>query len=40
MNHQDTKAPSEPIPKETDEVASKIVDAAFAVHTALGPVCW
>ena len=37
MNHQDTKAPHEPIPKETDEVASKIVDAAFAVHTALGP---
>jgi hypothetical protein len=37
MNHQDTKAPREPIPKETDEVASKIVDAAFAVHRALGP---
>ena len=37
MNHQDTKAPREPIPKETDKVASKIVDAAFAVHTALGP---
>jgi GxxExxY protein len=29
--------PREPIPKETDEVASKIVDAAFAVHTTLGP---
>jgi GxxExxY protein len=37
MNHQDTEAPREPIPKETDEVASKIVDAAFAVHRALGP---
>ena len=37
MNHQDTKTPREPIPKETDEVASKIVDAAFAVHRALGP---
>lgn len=37
MNHQDTKTPREPIPKETDEVASKIVDAAFAVHKALGP---
>ena len=37
MNHQETKAPREPIPKETDEVASKIVDAAFAVHTTLGP---
>jgi len=37
MNHQDTKAPREPIPKETDKVASKIVNAAFAVHTGLGP---
>jgi GxxExxY protein len=37
MNHKDTKAPREPIPEETDEVASKVVDAAFAVHTALGP---
>jgi hypothetical protein len=37
MNHQDTKTLREPIPKETDEVASKIVDAAFAVHKALGP---
>jgi len=37
MNHQDTKAPREPIPKESDKVASKIVDAVFAVHTALGP---
>ena len=37
MNHPDTKAPREPIPKETDKVASKIVDAAFAVHTSLGP---
>lgn len=37
MNHQDTKAPSEPIPQETDAVASNIVDAAYAVHTTLGP---
>jgi GxxExxY protein len=37
VNHQDTKAPREPIPKETDEIAAKIVDAAFAVHTTLGP---
>ena len=37
VDHQDTKAPREPIPTETDEVASKIVDAAFAVHKALGP---
>ena len=37
MNHQDTETPREPIPKETDKVASKIVDAAFAVHSTLGP---
>lgn len=37
MNPQDTKTPREHIPKETDEIASKIVDAAFAVHTTLGP---
>jgi GxxExxY protein len=37
MNHQDTKAPREPIRKETDKVVSKIVVAAFAVHTSLGP---
>ena len=37
MNHQESSAPRESIPKETDEVASKIVDAAFAVHRALGP---
>lgn len=37
MNHQGTKAPSEPIPEEMNAVASKVVDAVFAVHTALGP---
>ena len=37
MNHQDTKIPREPVPKETDTVASKVADAAFAVHTTLGP---
>jgi GxxExxY protein len=37
MNHRDTKTPRELIPAETDEVASKIVDAAFTVHKALGP---
>ncbi len=37
MNHTDTKTPRETIPKETDNAASKIVDAAFAVHTSLGP---
>jgi GxxExxY protein len=26
-----------PIPSETNEIARQIVDAAFAVHTALGP---
>jgi GxxExxY protein len=37
MNHQDTKALREPIPEETDKVAAEIVDAAFTVHTTLGP---
>jgi len=37
MNHQDAKAPRKPIPEETDAVASAIVDAAFKVHSALGP---
>ena len=35
-----TKTPrhqESPFPKETDEVASKIVDAAIAVHRARGP---
>lgn len=37
MNHQDTKTPRPEIPKETDLVATKIVDAAFKVHSTLGP---
>ena len=37
MDQKRNKTAIEPIPKDTDEVASKIVDAAFAVHTALGP---
>ncbi|HEY6169427.1 MAG TPA: GxxExxY protein [Verrucomicrobiae bacterium] len=37
MNHQDTKAPREPISEELDRIAHQIVDAAFAVHTSLGP---
>jgi GxxExxY protein len=37
MYHQDAKTPREPIPKETGKMASEIVDAAFAVHTTLGP---
>ena len=37
MNHQDTKAPREAIPEETDRVASEVVDAAYKVHSTLGP---
>ena len=32
MNHQDTKAPRESIPKETNEVASKIVDPEIQIE--------
>ncbi|MGC3992171.1 MAG: GxxExxY protein [Chthoniobacteraceae bacterium] len=34
MNHQDTKTPSL---EEVDGVAKQIVDAAFKVHSSLGP---
>jgi GxxExxY protein len=38
MNHQDTKAPRIVAPSEVhDATARQIVDAAFAVHSALGP---
>ncbi|MBI4564951.1 MAG: GxxExxY protein [Planctomycetes bacterium] len=37
MNHQGTKTPRKPIPVEVDRVATQIVDAAFAVHSRLGP---
>ncbi len=37
MNHQDTKAPREPIPPAVDRVAREVVDAAYRVHTTLGP---
>ncbi|MCX6617115.1 MAG: GxxExxY protein [Acidobacteria bacterium] len=37
MNHQDTKTQREPIPEEVDRVARIVVDAAFAVHSRLGP---
>jgi len=37
MNHQDTKTPIKPIPEETDSIAKQIVDAAYTVHSALGP---
>ncbi|MFC1835483.1 GxxExxY protein [Thermodesulfobacteriota bacterium] len=37
MNHQDTKTPRELIPERTDRIAGCIVDAAFRVHSNLGP---
>jgi len=37
MNHQGTEPPRTPIPAETNLVAQQIVDAAFAVHSTLGP---
>jgi GxxExxY protein len=37
MGHQDTKPAPEPIPDETNRIARIVVDAAFAVHTQLGP---
>jgi len=37
MNHQGTKTPREPIPEKVDRVARLVVDAAFAVHSKLGP---
>src|SRR5882672_4442997 len=36
MNHQDTKSPRA-ISSRTDEIAKVVVDAAYAVHKALGP---
>lgn len=37
MNHQATKTPSKTIPEKTDKIAALIVDAAFSVHSKLGP---
>jgi GxxExxY protein len=37
MNHQDTKSPRRPGPVETDRVARQVVDAAFRLHSGLGP---
>jgi len=37
MNHQDTKAPRKPVDAEVDAAATQVVDAAFAVHSNLGP---
>jgi len=37
MNHQDTKTPRKTVSDELDEVARQVVDAAFSIHSALGP---
>ncbi len=37
MNHLDPTRPIKPIPPEVDRIAQKIVDAAFCVHSKLGP---
>lgn len=37
LDHKDTKAPREEIPLELDRIAKQVVDAAFSVHTKLGP---
>jgi len=37
MNHQGMKAQRTPIPEELDRIAKLVVDAAFAVHSKLGP---
>ena|SRR5438094_5265222 len=37
MNHEDTKTQREPIPSHTNYVSKVVVDAAFAVHSQLGP---
>ena len=34
---KDVKKHYEPLPKETEDIASKIIDAAIAVHRVLGP---
>ncbi|MFB2767822.1 GxxExxY protein [Pelatocladus sp. BLCC-F211] len=35
--HQDSKTQRKPISKELDQVATQVVDAAFQVHSTLGP---
>jgi GxxExxY protein len=37
MSHQGTKTPRECISPEMDQTARRIVDAAFKVHSTLGP---
>ena len=37
MNHKDTKTQREPIPSRVNYASKIVVDAAFAVHSQLGP---
>ena len=37
MKEQDLKVPLGPIPAAIDQVAKHVVDAAFSVHSGLGP---
>ncbi len=37
VRYKTTNPPHEPIPPETERIAKEIVDAAVAVHRALGP---
>lgn len=37
MNHQDSKTPRDPITDRVERIAGEVVDAAFKVHSALGP---
>jgi GxxExxY protein len=37
MNHKDTKAQREPIPDYVNRASRIVVDAAYAVHSQLGP---
>ncbi len=37
MNGRRSRQPNKPIPAEAEQVATQIVDAAFAVHTTLEP---
>ncbi len=37
MNHQDSKTPRTPVSAEMDILAGQVVDAAYKVHSRLGP---
>ena len=37
IHHEDTKPQREPIPIQTEQAATAVVDAAFSVHSNLGP---